>query len=89
MTERITQDDLEVQLLRTNNALNNIAKLINTIGHLSENIPRDSLDLQSAYGKVQIVRADNGNALTRLGTKREAYNALEMVRKTVDLLNGY
>ena len=89
MTERITRDMLDAQLVRTNKALNDIAKLLDTIGHLSEDLPRDSLELQRGYGGVQIVRADTGNPLTKYGTKREAYNALEMMRKTVDLLNGY
>ena len=89
MNERITKDVLESQLVRANKALNDIATVIDTIGLLSENLPRDILELHWAYHQVQVIRADNGNTLTKYGTKREAYNALEMIRKTVDILNGY
>lgn len=82
MTERITQDMLEGQLARTNEAISNADP------DMRERLV-DILELHRAYGGVQIVRADNGNPLTKYGSRREAYNALEMMRKTVDILNGY
>jgi len=112
MTERITQDKLEAQLVRTNDAIGRRVKMTFTTKRKASRrnvapflrwsngaIVCDRpdrpdrtvgiLELQSAYGKVQIVRADNGNPLTKYGTKREAYNALEIMRKTVDILNGF